>query len=315
MILQRHDRQHRGEPGGSHRHRLPRRQTLGQRHQPIGLDPRLLRIAAPMRLAHAPAGQHHLVAGRVARIVRRLDRSGEIDPRHMRIIAHQPAARPDAQTVLVIHRRKLDRDGHIALGQSVFRKLLNRGTGFPLVVFLDQQCLEHVPLPVSAASAPRASGSPVLARARQAGRSERAPKRAAQWGAKGSSVIRADDDRNRPEAHIGWPAPFILPSLRTCVLRCLTILKALSRAIGECDKRQHYRDFDQNPDNSRQRGTGMQTEKAYRHSDSQFKEIRRADKRTGCGDLVRHAPDESSRIGQRENTVGLDQDRHRDQQR
>ena len=69
--LQRHHRQHRGQPRRADRHRLTQRQPVGQRHQPVRLDPRLLGIAAPVRLADPPAGQHHRVAGPVARIVRR----------------------------------------------------------------------------------------------------------------------------------------------------------------------------------------------------------------------------------------------------
>ncbi len=62
MGLQRHHRQHGGEPCGADRHRLLGGQTLRQRNQPVGLDPRLLGITAPPDFPDAPAGQDHLVA-------------------------------------------------------------------------------------------------------------------------------------------------------------------------------------------------------------------------------------------------------------
>ena len=46
--------------------------AVGQRQQPVGLDPRALGEAAPVALADAPAGEQHLVAGREARIGREL---------------------------------------------------------------------------------------------------------------------------------------------------------------------------------------------------------------------------------------------------
>ena len=68
------------------------------------LHPRLLGIAAPVRLADPPAGQHHRVAGPVARVRRRLDPAGEVDAGNVRILAHQPGARAEAEAVLVVER-------------------------------------------------------------------------------------------------------------------------------------------------------------------------------------------------------------------
>ena len=42
----------------------PGARALGQRHQPVGLDPREPGEPAPVPLAHAPAGEHHLVRPR-----------------------------------------------------------------------------------------------------------------------------------------------------------------------------------------------------------------------------------------------------------
>src|SRR5579883_2983335 len=48
-------------------------------------------IAASLRLADAPAGQHDLVAGLELGRVRALDRAGEIDAGDVRVLAHQAA--------------------------------------------------------------------------------------------------------------------------------------------------------------------------------------------------------------------------------
>jgi hypothetical protein len=102
MRLEVEHAEHRREAGGADRHRALRREAGGHRHQPVGLDARLLRIAAPMQLADAPARQDHLVAGLVARGLRGTDRAGEIDARHVRIFPHEAAQAVEDQPVLVI---------------------------------------------------------------------------------------------------------------------------------------------------------------------------------------------------------------------
>ena len=164
VVFERHHRQHRGEAGGADRHRLARGQPGRQRHQPVGLHPRPLGIAAPMRLAHPPAGQNHLVARLVAGVRRGLDRAGEVDPRHMRIAPHQPAARADAEPVLVVQRRIFDGDRHLGLGQAVVGQILHRGMRRAVLVLLDQQGLEH--RRVSFASTADAGSAPPAFRGR-----------------------------------------------------------------------------------------------------------------------------------------------------
>jgi len=145
MIFQRHYRQHRRKSGRSHGHCQAGIKSFGQRHQPVAPHIRLLRIAAPMRLSDAPAGQNHLVTGLVARVQRGLDRSRHIDAGHMRILADQPAARTDAQSVLVVHRGILNRDRDLTLGQVTQVKLLHSSAclaGF--IVLLNHQRIEHI---------------------------------------------------------------------------------------------------------------------------------------------------------------------------
>ena len=89
------------------------------------------------KVANAPAGQHYLVAGLVTRVIRCLDRAGKIDSRHMRIVPHQTTTRTDAKPVLVVHRRVLHGNCHIALGQLVLGDLLDRRAGLALFVLLN----------------------------------------------------------------------------------------------------------------------------------------------------------------------------------
>ena len=81
--------QHRGVAGGADRHRLPRREAppgSGTSQSPF--EPRLLRQAAPVRLADAPAVEHDLVAGLEPACRLSSDRAGEVDARHHRELAH-----------------------------------------------------------------------------------------------------------------------------------------------------------------------------------------------------------------------------------
>ncbi len=143
VVFQRNDRQHRRQARRAHRHRLTRGQPLRQRHQPVGLDPGAGGVAAPMRLAHTPAGQYDPVAGGIAGIVRRLDHTGKVDARNMRISAHQPAAGPKAQAVLVVQRGIFNRNRDIARGQTIIVQALNRCRCRAAVVFFHHQCREH----------------------------------------------------------------------------------------------------------------------------------------------------------------------------
>ena len=116
MIFKRHNGQHGRQASSAHSHSLAGRQPLRQRYKEIRLDPRLLRIAAPMCLANAPAGQNDLIPRPIARIIRAFDGAGKINSWYMRINADQTTARTDAQAVLVIHGGIVNRHSHIARG-------------------------------------------------------------------------------------------------------------------------------------------------------------------------------------------------------
>src|SRR5260370_38714515 len=64
MFFQGEHRKHGGEAGGANRHRLVRRHSPGQAHQPIALAPRLLAVSAEMGLTPTPARTDYPVAGR-----------------------------------------------------------------------------------------------------------------------------------------------------------------------------------------------------------------------------------------------------------
>ncbi len=76
-----------------------------------------------MYLAHAPAGQHHLVAGLEGIRIRMLDSARKVDPRYVRKITDETADITfDDNTVLLVQGRILDRDSNLAIGQVRIRK-------------------------------------------------------------------------------------------------------------------------------------------------------------------------------------------------
>ncbi len=95
--------------------------------QPVALDASHCRIAAEMGLANAPAIEQHLVAGLVVGMVRRCDRTGEIDAGHERKTPHDRRLARHRQSVLVIDRRPLDRDGHVAIHEITLGKRRQSG--------------------------------------------------------------------------------------------------------------------------------------------------------------------------------------------
>ena len=70
-----------------------------------------------MRLADAPAVEDDPVALAPVGMVGSDHRSGEIDARNQRPAAHDRRLAGDGQTVLVVDRRRLDRDGDVTLHQ------------------------------------------------------------------------------------------------------------------------------------------------------------------------------------------------------
>ena len=120
------------------------RQAFRQRHKPLCLDPRLLRVATPPSFTNPPAGQDDFVTGLVSRIVRAFDCPGKVNARHMRIVPHQTAALgPQTKPVLIVQGGILNRNGNIAaLGQLIVREGLNRCLGEPVFVLGQKECME-----------------------------------------------------------------------------------------------------------------------------------------------------------------------------
>ena len=115
--LQRHHRQHGGIAGGADGHGFAGAHAVRQPHQPVALDARLLRIAAEVGLAAAPAVEDHLIAGFPAGMRRGLHRAGEIDAGDHREAAHHRRFAGDREPVLVIHRRPIHGDGDVPVHQ------------------------------------------------------------------------------------------------------------------------------------------------------------------------------------------------------
>src|SRR5512138_3235001 len=94
-------------------------------------------IAAPVCLAHPPAGEDDEVIELEPGMLRGFDHAGEINARHMRIIAHQPAEPVEDEPVLVVQRGILHAHRDVALRQPLLVEL--RDLRRDLAVFLGQQ--------------------------------------------------------------------------------------------------------------------------------------------------------------------------------
>ena len=84
-------------------------------------------------------------------------------------------------------------------------------------------------------------------------------------------------------------------------------------AIGNRHQRQHDGHFDQDPDDCRQRRPRIKSEQADGDRDRQFEKIGCADQGAGRSNVERDAQYPGARIGDNENSIGLDQQRHGDQ--
>ena len=63
MFFERHETEHGCVTSCANGHGFFGLQAVGQMHKPIGFEPRFLRIAAEMALAHAPTIENDFVAG------------------------------------------------------------------------------------------------------------------------------------------------------------------------------------------------------------------------------------------------------------
>jgi len=84
-------------------------------------------------------------------------------------------------------------------------------------------------------------------------------------------------------------------------------------SIGKLDEREHHGNLDEDADDGSQHHRGGGTEERNRHRHRQFKEVRGADHAARCRDIVRQAELFPGQIGDKEDEVGLDDQRHGDQ--
>ena len=126
LLLQRHDGEHGGEAGGADRHRLVQAPCpSGRGSSQSALTRASCGQAAPVALAHAPAGEQDLVAGLRSAGRRELAHgAGEVDAGHERELAHDLAGAGDRQRVLVVQGRVGDVDQHLARRQGGDRQVL-----------------------------------------------------------------------------------------------------------------------------------------------------------------------------------------------
>jgi len=95
-----------------------------------------------MRLADAPAVEHHAVARFPSRVRTRADSAGEVDARNHRKAPHDRRLASQRQAVLVVERAPLDAHGDVALRQHGIVDLLHRSLVTGLILG-DQDSLEH----------------------------------------------------------------------------------------------------------------------------------------------------------------------------
>ncbi len=129
MTLQRHHSKHRGIASRSNRHGVAGAHALRQRHQPIALRARTLRIHAEVRLAATPAVEDHLVARFPVGMCGSLDGTRAVDAGDHREAAHDRRLTGDGETVFVIDRRPFGPKGDIALHQIVVVKIRECSAG------------------------------------------------------------------------------------------------------------------------------------------------------------------------------------------
>ncbi|MCY1412754.1 hypothetical protein D9M71_281690 [compost metagenome] len=116
VMFQSQDAQHGRVAGRTDGHRLGGGECLGQRDQPVTVQASFLRQAAPMPFPYAPAIEQDMVTDLVVRMPADLDRTGKVDARHHRELAHHRTAAGDRQAILEVQRAVGHTHRDIALG-------------------------------------------------------------------------------------------------------------------------------------------------------------------------------------------------------
>ncbi len=93
------------------------REPFRQGYKPIAFDAGILRVAAKMRFAQAPAVEHDLIAGLEFGVGRGLDDARKVDAGHHRPASHHRGLACNGEAVLVIDRGVGHPDSNIAFHQ------------------------------------------------------------------------------------------------------------------------------------------------------------------------------------------------------
>ncbi|MNT00492.1 hypothetical protein D3C72_1349250 [compost metagenome] len=133
-VLQREHGQHRGVARRTDCHRLAGTEGIGHLHQPVAGHPRPLREATVVGLAQAVAVDQHAVTGRDTGVGRMRHHAGQVDAGNQREGADHRRVAGDGQGILVVDRRVVDGDRHLAGHQVALGQIGQCGGDRPAAV-------------------------------------------------------------------------------------------------------------------------------------------------------------------------------------
>ena len=123
-----------GKAGGAKDHALTQVQAARQGHHPLRRQARPGRVAAVTGFGQAAAGDQHRVTLAELRVGGGGHVAGHVDPAHQREAAQDLALAGAGQRILVVDRRPLDLDHHLARRELVQRQRLDAATVAGVVV-------------------------------------------------------------------------------------------------------------------------------------------------------------------------------------
>ena len=123
-----------GEAGGAQDHALAQVQAARQSHHPLRRQARVGRIAAVAGFGQAAAGDQHRVALTELRVGGGGHVAGHVDAADQGEVAQDPALAGAGQRILVVDRRPLDLDHHLARRELVQRQRLDAAAVAGVVV-------------------------------------------------------------------------------------------------------------------------------------------------------------------------------------
>ena len=119
VVLEPRDGEARREARGAQQHRLVGVEAVGNRNDPVALDPDVLGVTAVVVFAQATARHQDRVAGRITIVVRADDLAGDVDAADERKAPQDLAGAGRGQRVLVVHAAVTAADDDVTLGQVV----------------------------------------------------------------------------------------------------------------------------------------------------------------------------------------------------